>query len=559
MRLEGAADSRAVRIAREVLAAGNYLRMDRDTVLPASFRTAGDLVVVDADVRLEGTVEGRVAVLGGVLFIRPGARVAGPIVNLGGEVYPSGLAQVGEIVEAEPELRVGVEFDTAGARVRVALPDDGPSFKPFGPRLPTYDRVDGLTVAAGPAFLFTGDPDGPRVDAWVSYHTARSSFGGGVSGSTPLGRALRLDARVERGTFTNEGWSRGDLANTLGSLVFASDFRDYWESDRAAVTLSRPHPEALIAGEYALEPRVTLMATRDRSLRNRDPWALFDDFDRENPAVDEIEWASALVGAGFRWVGSTTTFAGDAAVERALPALGDEADFTQWTVDGLWTMQALHLHQIGVRFRAMGTLGGEPALPPAPHHPGRRSHAPHLRRRQLPRRPPGLRAVHLRHPAPPAPRPPDPGPSRAALHPRRRDGLAHRHPHAEVGAEPGRRDRLLLRQRRPVHRPRRRPRADAHAGAGAAGVLRGTGGNREQGTGNREQGTGPSLRRRRRGGRLRSARLPLTPRPPLPQGERGSTTRQRRGSSARRFPSPGTGEGGGSQAAGWGLPSAMPA
>lgn len=362
VRLEGAADSRAVRIAREVLAAGNYLRMDRDTVLPASFRTAGDLVVVDADVRLEGTVEGRVAVLGGVLFVRPGARVAGPIVNLGGEVYPSGLAQVGEIVEAEPELRVGVEFDTAGARVSVALPEQGPTFEPFGPRLPTYDRVDGLTVAAGPAFLFTGDPDGPRVDAWVSYRTARSSFGGGVSGSTPLGRALRLDARVERGTFSNEGWSRGDLANTLGSLVFANDYRDYWESDRAAVTLSRPHPEALIAGEYAWEPRVTVMAMRDRSLRNRDPWALFDDFDRENPAVDEIEWASALVGAGFRWVGSTTTFTGDAAVEQAIPALGDEADFTQWTVDGLWTMQALYLHQIGVRFRAMGTLGDEPAL-----------------------------------------------------------------------------------------------------------------------------------------------------------------------------------------------------
>ncbi|HEX8275645.1 MAG TPA: polymer-forming cytoskeletal protein [Longimicrobiaceae bacterium] len=360
VRVEGAADSRAVRIAREVLAAGNYLRMDRDTVLPADFRTAGDLVVVDADVRLEGTVEGRIAVFGGVLFIRPGARVTGPIVNLGGEVYPSGLAQVGEVVEAEPELRVGVEFDTAGARVRVALPDRGLAFKPFGFRLPTYDRVNGLTVALGPSLLFTGDPEGPRVDAWVSYRTARSSFGGGVSGSAPLGR-WRVDARVERATLTNDAWARGDLANTLGALVFANDYRDYWESDRAAVTLSRPHSEAIIAGEYAWEPRVTLMAMRDRSLRNRDPWSLFDDFERENPPVDELEWASATVGAGFRWQGSTTEFAGDAAVERALPLL-DGADFTQWTVDGLWAMQALYLHQIGVRFRAMGTLGGEAAL-----------------------------------------------------------------------------------------------------------------------------------------------------------------------------------------------------
>lgn len=360
VRVEGAADSRAVRIAREILAAGNYLRMDRDTVLPASFRAAGDLVVVDADVRLEGTVEGRVAVLGGVLFVRPGARVVGPIVNLGGEVYPSGLAQVGEVVEAEPELRVGVEFDTAGARVRVALPERGPSFRPFGVRLPTYDRVDGLTLAAGPALLFTGDPDGPRVDAWVSYHTARSSFGGGASAGAPLGR-WRLEARVERTTFTNERWARGDLVNTAGSLFLANDQRDYWESDRAAVTLSRARGEALIAGEHAWQPRVGVMAMRDRSLRNREPWSLFGDFDRDNPAVDELEWASAVVGTGFRWVGSTSAFTGDAMVERALPVL-DEADFTQWTVDGLWTMQALYLHQIGVRFRALGTLGGEPAL-----------------------------------------------------------------------------------------------------------------------------------------------------------------------------------------------------
>jgi len=361
VRVEGAADSRAVRIAREILAAGNYLRMDRDTVLPAGFRTAGDLVVVDAEVRLEGTVEGRVAVLGGVLFVRPGARVVGPIVNLGGEVYPSGLAQVGEIVEAEPELEVGVEFDTAGARVRVALPERGPSFKPFGFRLPTYDRVDGLTLTVAPSFLVAGDADGPRVDGWVSYHTARGSLGGGVAAAAPLGGGLRLEARVERATLTNERWARGDLANTGGSLVFANDLRDYWETDRAVVTLTRLHAEPLIAGERAWEPRVGVMAMRDRSLRNRDPWSLRGDFDRDNPEVDELEWASAVAGAAFRWVGSTTAFTGDAAVERALPAL-DGADFTQWTVDGLWTMQALYLHQVGVRFRAMGTLGGEPAL-----------------------------------------------------------------------------------------------------------------------------------------------------------------------------------------------------
>lgn len=364
VRLEGGANSRAVRIAREVVAAGRYVRIDRDTVLPASFRAPGDLLVVDADVRLEGTVEGRVAVLGGVLYVRPGARVAGPIANLGGEVYPSNLASVGEVVEAEPELRVAVAFDSAGVRVRVTSPDDGPRIVlpgAMGLRVPAYDRVNGLTLAAGPALLLTGDTEGARVDAWVSWFTARGDFGGGAAARAPLGGGVRLEARAERGVLTNERWFRGDLVNTLGSLLLGNDYRDYWESDRLSLSLGRFREEPLIAGEYALEPRVAVTAMRDRSLRNRDPWSLLGDFDRENAPVDEVEWASALVGAGFRWVGTTTAFRGDAALERALPA-GDDVDFTQWTVDGLWTMQALRTHTLGVRFRGTGTLGGEPAL-----------------------------------------------------------------------------------------------------------------------------------------------------------------------------------------------------
>jgi hypothetical protein len=77
----------------------------------------------------------------------------------------------------------------------------------------------------------------------------------------------------------------------------------------------------------------------------------------------ETEWASALAGTGFRWVGRTAGFTGDAAVERAIPGLDDEVEFTQWTADGLWTMQALWRHTLGVRFYALGTLGGDAAPP----------------------------------------------------------------------------------------------------------------------------------------------------------------------------------------------------
>lgn len=361
VRLEGAGEGRAVRLAREILTAGRYVRFDRDTVLPATFRAPGDVVIVDADVRLEGTVEGRVAVLGGALFVRPGARIAGPIAVVGGEVYPSAKATTGEVIEEEEPVRVAVTAEPAGDRVRI-LPSERPGTRIAlpgvgGVRVPTYDRVNGLTLAAGPSLLFGGDEEGPRVDAWVSYRTARRSFGGGVYGQTAVRRGLRASARLARETLTNEAWARGDLANTLGSLFFSNDPRDYYESDRAVLTLSRPHTEPLIAGEYAFEPRVALLVSRDRPLSTRDPWSLFGDLDRPNLAIDAGTVASGSVGAGFRWQGRTSAFTSDLALERTLPGVGD-FNFTRVVGEGRWTMTALRTHQLAVYFRGMGTVGG---------------------------------------------------------------------------------------------------------------------------------------------------------------------------------------------------------
>ena len=84
VRIRGDDRTRAAQIAREVLARGTYVRIQRDTVLPDSFRAAGDLVVVDAEVRLAGRVEGAVVVLGGHLFLRPGSAIGGPIAVIDG-------------------------------------------------------------------------------------------------------------------------------------------------------------------------------------------------------------------------------------------------------------------------------------------------------------------------------------------------------------------------------------------------------------------------------------------------------------------------------------------
>src|SRR4028118_1589667 len=95
VRISGDDRSPAAQLAREILARNNYVRIDRDTTLPADFRAPGDLVIYDAEVRLEGQVEGSVAVFNGQLFIRPRSRIGGDIAVVGGDVYTSAVGGTG--------------------------------------------------------------------------------------------------------------------------------------------------------------------------------------------------------------------------------------------------------------------------------------------------------------------------------------------------------------------------------------------------------------------------------------------------------------------------------
>jgi hypothetical protein len=363
LRLEGADTTPALRLAREILADARYLRIDRDTTLPESFVAPGDLVIVDAEVRLEGTVEGRVAVLGGNLFIRPGARIRGAVAVVGGAVYHSGLASTGEIVRDSIPRDVEVALDPAGERVATvrALPGfRPPPFDLPGIRLPTYDRVSGLTVGVAPRWRLARRWEGALADGWLLYHTARRSFDAGAELFLPLRDSLYLRARAGRETLTDEQWIRGDLSNTAGALLFGTDERDYYAADRVSLTLGRIANVAPAPGSTDFAPRLTLLASRDRSLRARDPWSLIGSLDRENLAVDEGTLVSAAAGLGVRWTGRTSTFLGDATLERGLGGVGDFT-FTQGVVDGLWTSQALRGHQVSVRFRGMAALGDDPA------------------------------------------------------------------------------------------------------------------------------------------------------------------------------------------------------
>jgi hypothetical protein len=381
--LRGDDRSPAADTARAILARGRYLRIDRDTILPATFAAPADLVIYDAEVRLEGSVAGSVAVIGGHFYLRPGARVGGRIAVIDGGVYPSAKSQHAGILESHPSTVV-VLRDTAAGGARdtglVATVIGPPLPRTFRPLAltPTYDRVNGVTVSAGAQFRFSPDPGAGRASAFLAYRQKQDDHvGGQLRVELPLGvQSLRLEGEVSRLARTNDAWIRNDITNTVTAAVLGRDYRDYYDADRASVFVTRPFGKPIISGESWLGPRVGVQYERARSLATADdlPSLLGTGLRRENPPVLDGTIVSAIAGTTLRWRGRTVQFDGYGQVEQGF---GD-ASFTQAMAWADFYTLTFRLQSLRVFARAMlpiasdappqrfGILGGPGTLPTTP-------------------------------------------------------------------------------------------------------------------------------------------------------------------------------------------------
>jgi hypothetical protein len=365
VRISGDDRSPAAQLARDILARGNYLRLDRDTVLPAGFHAPGDVVIFDADVRLEGTIDGSVAVIGGNFFIRPRAVVKGDVALIGGDIYTSALATTGQILETRPGSQVALpgdsaSEDTAAYAARIVPPARPPMFALATRPLPAYDRVNGLTLTAGARILPTRNDSGPRVGVWASYRFENpDKLGGGARVFLPLGvQDVQLVAEASRGTRTNDAWQRGILSNSISVFTTGRDYHDYWDSDLVRVMVTRPLATPLIAGESWLNPRIGMQWSQDRSLRAKHVFSIWqsNDKDRVNPPVLEGTLVSAFAGAEVRTVGRVSELVVDAQVERAIPEWSD-ASFTQIVGEATYTATTFRTHTLRVYLRGATPLG----------------------------------------------------------------------------------------------------------------------------------------------------------------------------------------------------------
>lgn len=191
----------------------------------------------------------------------------------------------------------------------------------IGLRIPSYDRINGLTLPWGPHVeTSNGRID---VDALVRYRSHLGNWDPSLEGILRPGDANELRFFVGRGTFTNDAWIRSDIMNSLASLFVGSDARNYYRSDKATARLTR----ALMNGGTVLTPFVGINYERDWStgdlVPTKSPWSFYGRtgrlrMRRGNPPIDRGHIASFNLGSGLELATGDVDSKFDVNLERSI-------------------------------------------------------------------------------------------------------------------------------------------------------------------------------------------------------------------------------------------------
>ena len=331
------------RILQQALAASHRL-VEPDSgwfVLKRGEQVGTTLIVVGRTAAVAGSVEGDVIVVGGDLFVRPGAHVSGRAVAIGGGVYPSSLAVIGNGSEAFRDntfvvtrTAEGYELAYQSLREHASPPLLFPGV--YGLRFPLYDRVNGASVPFGPAFSFL-DGRG-ELDALATYRSDLGKIDPSVTGTVQLSRRSRTMFSGKRGTFSNDDWIWSNFVNSLSALFFGVDTRNYYRADRAQLTVHRLWEWTSSQIEPFVGGRVERAWSVGPSLDGQGgPWSLFGRKDslrmsRPNPLIEDGSISSVLAGTTLQWEAQGVQLRARTSGESNISAPKNER-FTQLTSD----------------------------------------------------------------------------------------------------------------------------------------------------------------------------------------------------------------------------------
>ena len=330
--------------------------------LPRDSVVTTNLLVLGRPTYLSSRVQGDVVVVGGDLFLRTGSEITGRAVAIGGGVYRTLLGTVGGPVESyrDDHYAIAAMPERYELVYQARRRDRPPMLQLAGVQgllLPTYERVDGLSLPVG-VLLTLGD----RAVELQPTATYRSRLGVVDPGATiriAPERALRVEANVGRSTRTNEGWIYSDLVNSAVTLAFGNDTRNYFRADgggaRAIVHLERTGVtfEPFIGGRFEKVSPITA-AGNVYSVSGRQS---IEHMARPNPLVERGEIGSGLVGAMLEYKVGPVQAKLSAEGERGFRTPDNTSSFTQLTLNGAIEFPTFWSQRLRIDAHAVTTAG----------------------------------------------------------------------------------------------------------------------------------------------------------------------------------------------------------
>lgn len=333
-------------------------RLFRDSVFDRT------VVVLGSDASVASTVHGDLIVVGGDIYLRPGARIDGRAMSYGGGVYDSEQA----VVEGGRFSYWDTRFHIVRSDDEIALDYRAPNVLEqtgflslpllYGLRIPSYTRVDGLGIPWGPR-LTIGERGGNELvlDPTVTYRSDIGAFDPALRARLRLGPGWSANAFAGRGTFTNDEWIESDLINSLKVFIDGRDYRNYWRADRVEGSVARTWTgddgEVTLWGGARTERAWSITAGGPWSVRGR---TAGDGMIRVNPVVERGRISSALAGVRGSLSLPEILLSASVQLERPFETPGDER-FTQATIDAGVELATFAAQSFELRSHALLTAG----------------------------------------------------------------------------------------------------------------------------------------------------------------------------------------------------------
>jgi hypothetical protein len=345
---------------KRVLKRGNYRLLTRDTLVATGEVIGTDVVVIRATVRVEGRINGDVIAVQSDIFARPGARFHGTVTVMAGGFYGSSLAQLSAPAVDASRFAYEVEEQEGGAWL-IRAPGARGRFELrglYGFQLPSYERVNAVTLPAGVGFRGGSSTWLPDANLQVRYRSARERVDGELSLEWEFSRHV-LEFAAGRTVRSNDTWMNGAIENSLYSFIGASDSRNYYEADFLEGALRLEYGSRVTLG-----PGLIVAWEEAKSLEGRDPFSVFSfrgGF-QDNLPVNELKIVSVRLQASLRaWIDQRTSLQLGASVERADADAAGDATFT--LLQAGFSAEVPTLGSQGLVLEGVGQLPGSEGAP----------------------------------------------------------------------------------------------------------------------------------------------------------------------------------------------------